>query len=489
MRTAADLRRRIRAWCIVLVCLISAARVSAQQLSFHEYRKQKVPDYATIKLGPFYSDVVLSQSAGWRWSRATGAGLSITDGYNTGQILENGSDFPIITTLTFRNYLLISPHADLELAVRLQYKYFPLGTQDDEFNVDLTDEGIHAGLGLSTVLEFSPVLRTVVYERLTYHTEWLDLRGLLDPYGGSRFEPLINSLGANTSWLASKIDSINLNLNRTDVIPVGKSNEQFDTQEHHSYTEKLIWEHEQTQYFIWRLGADQQQTYYTHPDRDEEIYWWNVYFGVNMRLTKHIRVNSNIGYNGTRVNGETVENQRKSSGGSFDVSTTAPITERVTHSISASRRLGTAFEGGVKVTDSAQYQVDWVRMFLPGSAFVRYSTTSPEVDAVWGKYVNLAVGTGVTIPVTKRVSARLSTAYTTRQNTEGALPPPEGEEREPTTVNDYATWVTSLSSGVRIRKKVSLTGYVQHIERLSDNSDIEYTRDIVGLNVNWAHRF
>jgi hypothetical protein len=44
------------------------SQARAQTLRFDDYRERKVPEYATIKLGPFYSDVVLNQSIGWRYS-------------------------------------------------------------------------------------------------------------------------------------------------------------------------------------------------------------------------------------------------------------------------------------------------------------------------------------------------------------------------------------------------------------------------------------
>ncbi len=463
----------------LLLGLGSQAR--AQTLRFDGYRERKVPEYATIKLGPFYSDVVLNQSIGWRYSRSEGDSVGITDGFNSGEIKEDGSDFPIVTSLTFKNYLLLSRNADLELSVRMQYIYFPMNTQDDEFNIDFTEEGIYAGL--STELEFSPVARMRIYDQFAYYTDWLDVRGTSDPYGGNRYERIVNVLGLDASWLASKVDSINLGLSREDEIPMSGSDEQFDTQEHFLYRQELSWEHRQNAFAVWRLGAEQAQTFYTHPDRDETIYWWKFFWGIDLKLTEFTELDFEIGYNIAKNEIET------DSGGSFALGARGRLTERVSHQLRASRRFDNAFEGGVEVRDAARYQIDWVRMLLPGNVYILYSGSAPKLDALWSNYADLGIGTALSIPLTRRTAARFISNYTIRNNGTLSEETPPEEVVNPTTESDYATWVTGLSMGVRVRKKVSISGYLQHIERYSDNESLAYKRNIIGLSLNWAHRF
>jgi hypothetical protein len=47
----------------------------------------------------------------------------------------------------------------------------------------------------------------------------------------------------------------------------------------------------------------------------------------------------------------------------------------------------------------------------------------------------------------------------------------------------------SASTGFRVTRKTMCSLYASHADRTSDNEDLVYTRDTVGVTLTWAHQF
>ena len=132
---------------LAAVLVLGAATGMAQQLRFSDHREVAIPEYATLRAGPFYSTVVFSQSAGLRYSTYSGSGENFYLDNDLGRITDEGIEFPLVSTLSFRNYLLINAYTDLDLSFLLRYAYFPMNTQDNEFWFTAIDPGIVATFG------------------------------------------------------------------------------------------------------------------------------------------------------------------------------------------------------------------------------------------------------------------------------------------------------------------------------------------------------
>ncbi|MDA1045293.1 MAG: hypothetical protein O3C57_08735, partial [Verrucomicrobia bacterium] len=188
---------------LVLVSLISAiTHLSAQELSYDNRRDVAIPDHSTLRIGSFYSSIRLTESAGYRYTTSSGAGSDFLINNRRGVTRRDGSDFPIISTLDFRNYLMVTRHMDLDVSFRISYRYFPLRTQEDDFNVSLPGEGL--GANISTQFQVTDYLIGSVYERFQWVTDYVDDRGVSDNTGGRRYERIQNDVGVDFDWLMAE---------------------------------------------------------------------------------------------------------------------------------------------------------------------------------------------------------------------------------------------------------------------------------------------
>ncbi|MCX7590422.1 MAG: hypothetical protein N2255_02225, partial [Kiritimatiellae bacterium] len=174
---------RVRIWFLMVVLFFALTGLGrAQMLRFSNHREVVVPKRGTIVAGPYSLTVGLTQTAGYWYTRGAGAGTDYLRLYRRGIITGEGSDFPLTTTLTLRNYLAVTPRMDVDFSVTVNYEHYPLDTQEDQFYVSATDEGVYGTL--SSEIMFSPYLRGRIYDNVLYRTDYVDLRGVVDRYGG-----------------------------------------------------------------------------------------------------------------------------------------------------------------------------------------------------------------------------------------------------------------------------------------------------------------
>ena len=253
-----------RAWAGLALLLLFAPQLAAQHLRYSDHREVRIPDYATVRIGPFYSSMTFFQSVGYRYTRSEGAGTDFLFGTRRGRILEDGSEYPLVSRLTTRNYLLITRHMDLDVSIDISYHHFPMGTQEDELIVQLPPEGI-AG-SLSTEIRWTPYLRSLIYDDLVYRTDYVDTRGISDDYGGSAYEYFRNKFGINTDWLMAKDKSLSLDLSRTDQVP---SDDLYADQESVTYSESISYEQQVFPKLVIGGRARAQQISYGVEDRPD----------------------------------------------------------------------------------------------------------------------------------------------------------------------------------------------------------------------------
>ena len=122
--------------------------------------------------------MTFSQSVGYRYMESSGSGVDFLYQNDLGTIKTNGSDFPLVSTLDFRNYLLISEHTDLDISFKASYVYYPMKTEDNQFLIDLAEEGAVGDLSMEFMP--TPFIKGTLYNSAVYHVDYVDSRGILD---------------------------------------------------------------------------------------------------------------------------------------------------------------------------------------------------------------------------------------------------------------------------------------------------------------------
>ena len=220
---------------LLYLLLFLALPAWGQNLRYSNRREVAIPEYATVRIGPFYSTMLFSQTAGYRYTRSSGAGTDYLTANRRGAILKDGEEFPLVSRLDFRNYLLITRNIDLDMSVRVGYEYYPLKTQENEFFIDLPEDGI--GGNLSMEIALTPYIKGTLYERALYRTDYLDDRGMTDYAGGQEYEYFRNTAGMNLDWLMAKDKNLGISVRRLDLQTF---DDEFERQDRVTWSESII---------------------------------------------------------------------------------------------------------------------------------------------------------------------------------------------------------------------------------------------------------
>ncbi len=470
--------RRVGLGLAAVILSLAASPGVAQSLRFSNHRDVGIPDYATIRLGPFYSDVTLSQSVGVRWVRLSGNGTDFLASNERGEIREDGYDFPLVTTLGLRNYLIVSRDMDVEASVRVSYEHYPMGTQEDEFIVDFSDEGIFADLST----EFQPTrsTRMRIYDSAAYRTDFVDSRGLEDRYGGVEYERFENTVGADLDWLMSKLDNLSLSASRMDVVPASSD---FDAQRHVAYAESAAYERQLSPYVVGGVRADFGQSLASDDTRPDS-YREGLSVFSSAQVTKLTDVSASLGYAVASTRGGDPEIDESSGSISGSGRVRSRLSQALRHELEYTRAFSEAFEGGYDSTDAATYGLTWDTRALPGGISTSLRRYDP-MDDVRPGYMDWITQLTVNQQVSRLVALQFFTSYGMRMNESMTV-----DDAVDTDLSaDYDTWVTRLSTAIPLTRKLRLTAYAEHAVRTGDADELTYTRDILAANLVWFHRF
>ena len=480
--------------------LFLAVSVDAQTLNFANHRDITVPDYATLRIGPFYSTMTFSQSIGCRYTTSSGNGTEFLFDNNRGQFKKDGSDIPMVSSLSFRNYLLISQSMDMDMSVTMTYYHYPMGTQADDFEVNLADQGINGNF--STEFELTPVVKGTGYDRLIYRADYIDTRGRSDLYGGSQYKHLDNTVGVNLDWLMMDDRDMTLKASREDNIPMEGDN--FKDQRLVSYNETIGYQQKFWDFVTAGLDAAYTEDSYpsatnNRPDSFEQTY--TAYSTV--RLTGATVGKASLGYSLGSVSGNTeLGLGDQIAPGSYGtvvggISFQTQLSKSLSQSLSFARSQQAGFNTSFERDDSFAYNLTWKGELTQASLFSTLSTVDPLSTNV-NKYSDWSSGVSVAYPVYlglpliygedngQYVTLHLSSSYDMRDN--GVLSPTVSQE--PEWQNNYSTWISTIgASAPFIAADLTLSADVQHIARISDNTQLAYTREIFEVTVTYTHQF
>jgi len=461
----------------------------SQSVTFSNHREVQIPKYATVRIGPFYSTALFTQSAGYTYTRTRGTGTDYLFNNRRGTVNKDGSEFPIITTLTFRNYLLITRRMVVDMSIRLGAEYYPLETRENRFYVDLADEGLFANL--STQIILTPFVKILIYDRFVYKTDWVDTRGIEDTYGGSEYEYIRNTLGADLNWLVSRDGSLALGVMRTDNWPQG---DEFAEQESVSYVERASYQHRLVSGVSAGARASFTQTDYSDETRNDiriqdyslfAVYDRSDREGIRLRLTDVTVVMVGIGYSfGYAADRESHVDDGVvvDGGGAQDVesftwfaSISTRLRQDLMHRLSYSRVLRGAFDTPFQIADIIEYRINWKGDVSAVGFYTRYSEVDPNVDG-YPTYTDWTTGADLVYPLTRYIDLIAMSQYSVRGNGDADSELALDNEL----LNDYETWVTRAGTSFRVTKSINFRTYVQHTERTSGDDDLTYTRDSFG---------
>ena len=243
---------------LFICCGLLTGTAQGQMLRFDSYRDFVVPDNANIRLGGFYSQWSMAQSAGVRYMRSSGAGAEYLFVNDHGEIRKDGTEFPLVSSLSMQNYLLISKYIDLDLSFNITYSYYPNRTEDNQFDFNMVGQGLSARMGaftitaardsvdgafngnnasagaytraggadkgftanLSSEFDLTPYVKGRVYDSPAYTVSYVDERGRNDFLRGDEYRYFQNTVGLDLDWLVAKDKDVSPAVVHTDTWPL-----------------------------------------------------------------------------------------------------------------------------------------------------------------------------------------------------------------------------------------------------------------------------
>jgi hypothetical protein len=447
-------------------------------LRYDQHRELKPPQDATLELGPYFLSVILSESVGVQYITMDGSGVDFNTRNGRGRYLQDGFDIPIISTLSFNNYMLITRHMDFSFNIDVSYAYYPFNTQEDTWYVNMSDEGVFATF--STEIQMGRDMRMLLYDDILYRTDYVDTRGMQDFYGGEEYEHFENTVGADWDWMLTRFDNISASASRRDVISFSDN---FDDQEGYFYNEMLAYQRQLTKFSAAGFMGDMSQSYYKVDERPD-INMYGISAFLMSQLSRKIVGNASIGYNFS----ETPDGGYSTdSAGSLEASFGLghQLTDSKYQELTYRRSQTEAFHGGVDVTDDFHYLFRWESRYFPGEFSTDYLLFNPVGD-VRNSYSNWRTALNLRYQLTRRFQLIFDTSYDIRMN-DPYLGDPDPDT--PDINSDYNTWVIRLGTGTPISKKTTFEIYAEHADRTSDNEDMEYSQNAIVASLNWSHKF
>ncbi len=501
---------------VLLAGVVLGPALMAQTLRFDSYREPQPPENANLRIGPFYSDLSFEQSAGYRYTRSSGLGSAFLIDNERGRIRKNGSDIPMVSRLSFRNYLMISKYMDLDVSFDVRYSYFPMGTEDNEFAVEFAGPGFSAQMGdfsfsmtkdswlgsyngnlsqaytgsegygflanLSSDFQLTPFVRGRIYDNPSYRVDYIDDRGFRDSLSGRKYPVFQNVVGLDIDWLLARNKNLAYSASRTDTVP---QSDEFDAQRSVIYRQSLAYQQQLNPVAAGGARAD-----YTWRDYDKErgFQQQQDYSGfLSVDVTENTLVRTSLGYSMAELSDAgTSESNGVSDSVIGALGITSKLSDRASHSFGYSRQQRAGFLAGLEIVDAINYGLTWANdLWSVGfvsshqSVETRLSDTSNYQD-----WVNQLSATRALSP---DLTLTLATAYALRLNDT-----PQSGSTDAGGVmleNDYNTWASNIGLTYLMTEHLVAYVYADRTTRYSDASELDFTRDTIGATLVYRYDF
>jgi hypothetical protein len=465
---------------LLLACaaVVGAGPAFGQTLRYSNHREVTIPEDATLRIGPFYSSVTFSQSVGYRYMESSGSGVDFLYQNELGSIKTNGSDFPLVSTLNFRNYLLVSEHTDIDVSLKASYSYYPMHTEDDEFLLDLAEEGAVGEISMEFMP--TPFIKGTLYNSAAYHVDYVNSRGILDRYGGQKYRHFDNTLGLNMDWLMSRDENMALSLSRADNVPMGDG---FDDQKSVAYSEALSYERTVNVFMVAGMKCAFAETGYSSTNRAASTLSQSYSVFSNMKLTRQTTASTALGY--SIASASSPEPGYEDPGGTMvgEVSLTTHLSEELVHSYGFARNVQGGFSSDFETVDAYQYRLDWKGDLVGVNLSSSLQDVTPSKASV-NAYSDWTSSINISYPLLPYITLLASSSYDVIKNKGTAT------SSNPVEWNhDYKTWTSQIGTSFSVTREVGFSTSVQHIERSSDSKDLAYQMNIFSADLTYTHAF
>jgi len=520
---------------LVMVMGVGAVSALAQVSRFDSYQLQSLPDKANILIGPFYSDLAFFQSAGIRYIKSSGAGMdylysggggvgsggvgmtSISSSRRNpqyGRILKDGLDYPLISQLTARNYLLVSKDMSVDITFAMTYRAFPMGSEENTFDIE---PGIYAEMGsftvgasrdawmggfngrnteaytgnrgsgvsanFSTDFELTPYVRGRLYERPSYRVDYVDQRGYTDNLSGRRYPVFQNLAGMDLDWQMAPDKSMGYTFNRIDTIPQDNS---YDISRSIVYRQML--EYRQQINPLTAVGARADYYWRDYLQKRGSQFQQDYVAFMNSDLTEDTVINASLGYSmGELRKAMDYETNGVSDAVIGGIGIQTRLSDSVSHGISYERSQRAGFMSGFELIDAIRYQIQWADPETWSVGFSSaYERVTPKLTAS-NPYTDWMNQITASRPLTRDLVLTMASAYIKRTN--ATQKPGDLGEGDLFLSSDYDTWATTVGLIQTLTKRLKLYTYVEHMERISSNAQLAGTRDTAGMTLGYYYDF
>lgn len=490
----------------------------AQSLRYDSYRELAIPPDASLRIGPFYSELRFTQEVGYRYVTTSGEGADEIYDEERGEITKDGSDFPLSATLYSRNYVLLNPDVDLDIAFQFRFVYFPLDTQDDEWALELADQGAVTRFGdftfrmmregwfggyskdnysiystdtgrgfsadIGSEIAVTEYLKARIYTRPSYGVEYLDGRGYRDYQTGEKYEAFQNTVGVDMDWLLRPDHNLGLSVDRTDTLPQGTN--AVGSQESVIQRAQAVYEYG----FApgWMVGPRVGVISRDYPEGERGSQFQTDLEGFLIGdLTPFSTVRAVLGYSQVDLTDSGAYEEEGSADSVVGrISLRTQLAKKVWHSLGFSRILTSGYRAGVEQVDEYRYAIYASGEDTKLSLSTAFRDVTPELTTV-NAYQSWVTQMTVTQPVGDFWMLNFSAAYDQRMNDESD---PDGPaEEDPYLLDDYDTVTLVLGTAYQWTKRTTVSGYIQHVERMSDRASLEFERDMASLTLAWTYVF
>jgi hypothetical protein len=537
-----DLKRKAKYGVAFLMMVMGFGAGSAlsQVARFDSYQLGSIPENANIMVGPFYSDLAMFQSVGIRYIKSSGAGMDYLYGSSAGsgsgatglgmtpvsssssrnqkygRILKDGLDYPLISQLTARNYLILSKSLSMEVSFALTYRCFPMGSEENTFDVA---PGVYAEMGsftigaskdawmgnfngrntqasaygnnqqsgfsanFSTDFELTPYVRGRLYDQPSYRTDYVDSRGYTENLSGQSYPVFQNLLGMDLDWQLAPDKSMGYTFNRIDTLPQDNN---YDISRSVVYRQML--EYRQQINPLTAVGARADYYWRDYLQKRGSEFQQDYVGFMNSDLTENTSVNFSLGYSMASLSGAGLYETNGVSNeviGGFGLQTR--LSDSASHGLSYARSQRAGFMAAFELVDAIRYQIQWAD---PESWAIGFSSTYENVTpklAATNPYTDWMNQIAASRPLAKDLMLTMTSAYVIRTN--GKFLPGQIGEGNLYLSNDYDTWATTVGLIESLTKRLKLYTYVEHMERISSNAQLAGTRNTVGMTLGYYYDF
>jgi hypothetical protein len=324
--------------------------------------------------------------------------------------------------------------------------------------------------------------------------DYVDDRGIADSLSGRKYPVFQNVVGLDLDWLMAKDKNVAYSVSRTDTIP---QEDFFEAQRSVIYRQSLAYQQQLNPVvaagaradYIWRdyaegRGSQRQQDYLGF---------------LSMDVTENTLIKTSLGYSMADLSdagGNESNGVSDSVIGSINVSTR--LTDRMAHSFGYSRRQRAGFMTGLEIVDALSYGLTWANELWSVGILSSYQTVETRLSnaANYRDWVNQLTASRALSP---DLTLTLATAYSLRYNdapqvgmTDETAEEGDEEGAEEGIVmlaNDYDTWASNAGLTYLLTEHLVAYTYVDHTVRTSEASEMNFTRDTVGMTLVYRHDF